>query len=90
MAQLGTPPSVSQTGNTLTVEGDFSNGQPLLAVSSPSGDQTLVAQTYGKTSATFDLTGVAAGSYSASWALSCDDAPLGQVTIKGPSTVTVN
>jgi len=38
---------VSQTGNTLTVEGDFSNGQPLLAVSSPSGDQTLVAQTYG-------------------------------------------
>ena len=65
--------TVTQTGNTLDAKGSYTDGQPVLMLSQNGMSiRTIDAATTDDNDATFDITGLAKGAYSATWTMSCE------------------
>ena len=64
--------SESQSGKTVTINGNFASGQPIMELSQ-NGNRiaTEVAVNYTSGQATFDVTGLATGTYTVQWVISC-------------------
>lgn len=85
----GSVDSAEQTGNTFTADGKFSNGQPILSLTAGGVTHTIPATDYDNGSATFDITGLPKGAYSATWYISCDDDSGEQTMSSDVPTVTI-
>jgi len=67
---------VTQSRNTLTATGDFNTGgQPILTLQKGTSSQVITSSGHDLTTATFDITGIPPGVYTATWDLSCDGIP---------------
>ncbi len=83
----GNVASVTSTATgTIVILGEFSEGQPIMELTTTSGPMLVPAANYNETMA--DFTGLTVGTYDVTWLLSCF-AGGGQATIPGPATVTV-
>jgi len=79
-----------QDGTELHVGGQFNNGQPVLTLTKSGSPHILVASDYNNSGATFDLTGLAPGIYTATWEISCNEGGLKSLDGSKVPTVTVN
>jgi hypothetical protein len=78
--------ATSSSAGTVMITGNFPAGQPIMEIMKSDGtNMDVPAGDYTGTTATF--TGLPSGTLNVGWILSCDNA--GQVTMPGPSTVTV-
>jgi hypothetical protein len=83
----GSVSSVSQDGSTLHATGEFNNGQPIVRFAMGNQTTEIPADDYDESSATFNLHGIAPGTYSVSWIISCDEG--GQQTLNGSKVKTI-
>jgi hypothetical protein len=85
----GTVSTVTQTGNTLDAKGSYNDGQPVLMLSQNGNSiRTVNASTTDDNDATFDITGLAKGVYTATWTMSCELGGSATVTSSVP-TITI-
>ena len=85
----GTVSTVTQTGNTLDAKGSYNDGQPVLVLSQNGTNiRTINASTTNDNDATFDVTGLAKGAYTATWTMACELGGSATVTSSVP-TITI-
>lgn len=83
----GSVASAAVDGSTLTAAGTFNNGQPIVELSMGDAHHDYPATDYNNTSATFDLTGLPAGTYTVSWLISCNEG--GEQTLNGSKVTSI-
>ncbi len=85
----GSVSTVTQTGNTLDAKGSYNDGQPVLVLSQNGNTiRTIDASTTDDNDATFDITGLAKGTYTATWTMACELGGSAAVTSSVP-TITI-
>jgi hypothetical protein len=67
----GSVATEAQEGNKINLTGNFAGGQPIMQVTQNDVTQSFVADTYDKGTASIDITGLAKGTYTVTWILSC-------------------
>jgi hypothetical protein len=79
--------AISDGAMTVSILGDFSEGQPILEIKRPDGSHmNYPATEYDDMTATF--TDIPSGMHEVNWILSCFDAG-GQAVVSGPTSITV-
>ena len=85
----GSVASETQQGNTINATGSFKGGQPIMRLTQNGVNRQIPAGNYNNGSASFDITGVAKGTYTVTWILSCDNGDGEVVMTSGVTTITI-
>jgi hypothetical protein len=78
-----------QNGNKIQILGSFADGQPIMRLTKNGVNNEIAATDYDDVGAEFDITGVAKGTYTATWILSCFNEEGEVVMTSGVTTVTI-